>query len=316
MCESDHGLMLPVGRRGATATSPRFLCFGPMHARAPLRIDLAGGWSDIPPFARAEGGAVVSVAVSPHAVAEMTSGADGVEVRYRLDLPSGTGLGSSASLTVAWLALMRRATNGDGSAVALADGACRIAETVGVVGGRQDQYAAAIGGVNLFRFDDEVHVEPILREPEAQRDLAAQLVVCNSGVSRLSGDIHDAVWGAYLRGDTDVAAVLRALRDTALELARALAGGDTRGVLECINHNWELQQRLHPSVTNDVIERLVAAGLDAGAQAAKACGAGGGGCVVFVVSHDGRRAVADALRVAGGTVIDVAADSSGVLVDD
>src|ERR1700682_2073815 len=48
--------MLPGRRRGVTATSPRFLCFGPMRARAPLRIDLAGGWSDIPPFARPEGG--------------------------------------------------------------------------------------------------------------------------------------------------------------------------------------------------------------------------------------------------------------------
>jgi D-glycero-alpha-D-manno-heptose-7-phosphate kinase len=249
-----------------------------MRACAPLRIDLAGGWSDIPPFARAEHGAVVSVAVSPCAHAEMVSEPDRIEVRYRLDLPSGTGLGSSASLTVAWLALMRQATNGDVSAAALADGACAVAAAVGLVGGKQDEYAAAFGGLNLFRFGDDVSVEPI-----EESGLVERLVVCHSGLSRLSGTIHTSVWDAYERGDARVGGLLRDLRETALMLAPALRDRDDVRAAECINHNWELQQRLHPSVTNDVVDRIVEAGRRAGALAAKACGAGGGGCVVFLV---------------------------------
>jgi D-glycero-alpha-D-manno-heptose-7-phosphate kinase len=282
-----------------------------MRARAPLRIDLAGGWSDIPPFARAENGAVVSVAVSPCALAEMVSDAEGIDVRYRLDLPSGTGLGSSASLTVAWLALMRRATNGDVSAAALADGACAIAAAVGLVGGKQDEYAAAFGGLNLLRFGDDVSVEPI-----AQGALVEQLVVCHSGVSRLSGTIHNSVWEAYERGDSHVSGLLRELRDTALMLAAALRDGNDSRVAECINHNWELQQRLHPSVTNDVVDRIVAAGRRAGALAVKACGAGGGGCVAFLVPPEARHAVTDAVRAAGGTPIGVAVDLDGVTIEE
>jgi D-glycero-alpha-D-manno-heptose-7-phosphate kinase len=282
-----------------------------MRARAPLRIDLAGGWSDIPPFARAENGAVVSVAVSPCALAEMVSDAEGIEVRYRLDLPSGTGLGSSASLTVAWLALMRRATNGDVSAAALADGACAIAAAVGLVGGKQDEYAAAFGGLNLLRFGDDVSVEPI-----AQGALVEQLVVCHSGVSRLSGTIHNSVWEAYERGDSHVGGLLRELRDTALMLAAALRDGNDSRVAECINHNWELQQRLHPSVTNDVVDRIVAAGRRAGALAVKACGAGGGGCVAFLVPPEARHAVTDAVRAAGGTPIGVAVHLDGVTIEE
>jgi D-glycero-alpha-D-manno-heptose-7-phosphate kinase len=282
-----------------------------MRARAPLRIDLAGGWSDIPPFARAENGAVVSVAVSPCALAEMVSDAEGIEVRYRLDLPSGTGLGSSASLTVAWLALMRRATNGDVSAAALADGACAVAAAVGLVGGKQDEYAAAFGGLNLLRFGDDVSVEPI-----AQGALVEQLVVCHSGVSRLSGTIHNSVWEAYERGDSHVGGLLRELRDTALMLAAALRDGNDSRVAECINHNWELQQRLHPSVTNDVVDRIVAAGRRAGALAVKACGAGGGGCVAFLVPPEARHAVTDAVRAAGGTPIGVAVHLDGVTIEE
>jgi D-glycero-alpha-D-manno-heptose-7-phosphate kinase len=282
-----------------------------MWARAPVRIDLAGGWSDIPPFTRAEGGAVVSVAVSPHAHAEMVSDGAGIEVRYGLELPSGAGLGSSASLTVAWLAVMRRATKGDVSAAALAEGACEIAAAVGLAGGKQDEYAAAFGGVNLLRFGDGVSVEPI-----AAHDLLAQLIVCHTGVARLSGDIHDAVWGAYLRGDADVGRVLRELRDTALMLAPALGEGDTERIAECVNRNWELQQLLHPSISNDVVERIMTAGRYAGAHAAKACGAGGGGCVVFVVSPERRDAVFVALRSAGGTLIDVDADHAGVVIGE
>ncbi len=282
-----------------------------MRARAPLRIDLAGGWSDIPPFALNEGGAVVSVAVTPRAHAEMVSDDRGIEVRYRLELPSGAGLGSSASLTVAWLALMRQATRQDVSPAAIAEGACAVASAVGVIGGKQDEYAAAFGGINLFRFTDEVTVEPI-----AVRGLVERLVVGHSGVSRLSGDIHDAVWGAYQRGDTRVAGVLRELRDVAVHLARVLRSRDSAQIAECIDHNWALQQELHPSVTNGVLERIIDVGRDAGALAAKACGAGGGGCVVFFVPPGGREAVARRLRGAGVTVIDVAADHEGVTIDD
>jgi D-glycero-alpha-D-manno-heptose-7-phosphate kinase len=241
----------------------------------------------------------------------MVSDAEGIEVRYRLDLPSGTGLGSSASLTVAWLALMRRATNGDVSAAALADGACAIAAAVGLVGGKQDEYAAAFGGLNLLRFGDDVSVEPI-----AQGALVEQLVVCHSGVSRLSGTIHNSVWEAYERGDSHVGGLLRELRDTALMLAAALRDGNDSRVAECINHNWELQQRLHPSVTNDVVDCIVAAGRRAGALAVKACGAGGGGCVAFLVPPEARHAVTDAVRAAGGTPIGVAVDLDGVTIEE
>src|SRR6202022_3164492 len=104
--------------------------------------------------------------------------------------------------------------------------------------------------------------------------------------------------------------------DTALVLAPALRDRDDGRVAECINHNWELQQRLHPSVTNDVVNRIVVEGRRAGALAAKACGAGGGGCVVFLVAPEAQRSVMVALRAAGGLVIDVAPDRDGVTIEE
>jgi D-glycero-alpha-D-manno-heptose-7-phosphate kinase len=81
-----------------------------IDCRVPLRIDLAGGWSDIPPFARREGGAVLNVAIAQYVTGTVwrshQAGQENLRISYGLDLPAGAGLGSSAALSVAWLALV------------------------------------------------------------------------------------------------------------------------------------------------------------------------------------------------------------------
>ena len=75
-----------------------------IECRVPLRIDLAGGWSDIPPFARREGGAVLNVAITQYVTGEVwrspEAGQENLRICYGLDLPAGAGLGSSAALSV------------------------------------------------------------------------------------------------------------------------------------------------------------------------------------------------------------------------
>jgi D-glycero-alpha-D-manno-heptose-7-phosphate kinase len=197
---------------------------------------------------------------------------------------------------------------------ALAQKACDLGGLLEILGGKQDEYASALGGVNLMRFGEGVEVEPLALVGEVREGLEARLVLCYSGQARLSGDIHDRVWGAYERGDATVGACLAELRDVALAMRDALVQGDFARVADLVNRNWAAQKRLHPSVTNAAVERFFAAALDAGAAAGKACGAGGGGCLVFLTDPPRVHAVRTALHNAGAHVIDARIDWEGVVL--
>ena len=284
----------------------------------PLRVDLAGGWSDIPPFAGREGGAVLNVAIAQYVSGDVERGDDegreSLRLTYGLDLPAGAGLGSSAALSVAWLALVRANMGQPVDRQALAHAACGLGSLLGILGGKQDEYAAALGGVNLMRFNEGVRVDPVELSPVARTELEERLVLCYSGRPRLSGDIHDRVWGAYQRGDRVVAANLRALREVALNMRAALQRGDYARMASLLNSNWEAQKRLHSSITNERVEQLLADARRAGAAGGKACGAGGGGCLLFLVEPERRAAVLGALRDAGGQIIESRIDWDGVVI--
>ncbi len=283
------------------------------RARAPLRIDLAGGWTDVPAFADAEDGAVVNVTIDKFVRAALT----GEHIAYQHDVHAG-GLGSSACEHVLEAALH----NPDADLDDIAEAAF-VAETAeGVAGGRQDQYAACYGGLNYMLFRSAaaaggpVRIER-LEMPEAHRiALEKRLVLADSGVARLSGEIHAAVWEAYAHHDNEVTGALLALKHAANAMRDAITGSDFGGIRQVMNENWHQQKRLHASVTNDAVDSIFALAMRSGASAGKACGAGGGGALVFYASSDGDAiALRRALAAAGITVIDFAFDFEG-LVDE
>jgi len=280
-------------------------------ARVPLRIDLAGGWTDVPAFADHDGGSVVNVTISRYVRA--TLGGDGT-IAYEHDIQAG-GLGSSACEHV--LAEALRNPDADLDDIAEAAFAAEVAE--GVAGGRQDQYAACYGGLNYMTFTrptgarGPVRIEK-LAMPEAHlAALEKRLVLVDSGVARLSGEIHQAVWAAYARHDDEVTGALLTLQHLGKAMRDAITGSDFGGIRHVLNENWIQQKRLHPTVTNETVEALFDLAMRKGASAGKACGAGGGGAVVFYASSD-----ADAvnlghhLRAEGVTVIDFTFTTEGL----
>jgi len=283
-------------------------------ARAPLRIDLAGGWTDVPAFADGEGGAVVNVAIKTYVRA--TVGDDGA-ITYARDTQAG-GLGSSACEYV--LAAALRAPDADLDDIAEAAFAAESAE--GVAGGRQDQYAACYGGLSFMTFTragaagGPVRIEQLAMPEDHLAALEKRLVLVDSGVARLSGEIHAAVWAAYARHDDTVTGALLALKQYGKAMRDAIVGSDFGGIKHVLNENWTQQKRLHASVTNPDVDAIFDLAMRSGATAGKACGAGGGGALVFYASSDGdaitlRRALANS----GVGVIDAAFDFEG-LVDE
>ena len=293
-------------------------------SRAPVRIDFGGAWTDVDIFARSAGGVVLNATIDQYVTGSLraleSSGQnadsrEGLNVSYGFDLPSGSGLGTSATLNVVWLSLIKSRIAGDEDRKQIAELAYQLEAMLGILGGKQDQYAAALGGFNLMHFGaDGVIVEPLAVPEETVRALESRSVLCYTGKPRLSGSIHENVWGAFRQGRAETVTALYKLRDIALRMKDPLLCGDIDAFADLLSENWACQRALDPSVTNPQIESLFEAARAAGARGGKACGAGGGGCLYFVTEPGRQGAVAAALQAGGARRIDFAFESDGLTV--
>ncbi len=323
------------------------------HARAPVRLDFAGGWTDVPPFSAREDGLVVNASITLSVHVELTLGgariklaaldlgeelecadARGLVLDGRLslhkaalrmfpvqsactlatrsDAPPGSGLGSSGALDVALVAALALARGERLTDREAAEHGWYL-ETVeaGIPGGKQDQFAAALGGFNRLSFrDPDVGVEPITIEPAFAAALERQTILCYTGKSRLSGATIARVLSAYERGDAGVTAALRALKDTAERMAEALRAADLERVGTLLTENWGHQRALDREMQAPEMGRLERAMQAAGALGGKAAGSGAGGCMFFLVRD--AAAAAAAAREAGATVLPMAWAREGV----
>lgn len=327
------------------------------RASAPVRLDFAGGWTDVAPFALRERGVVVNAAIALRARAEVRlggdcyllhaedlderaelSGPDALRTNGRLDLlkaalrssglgpcslatrsdvPPGSGLGSSGALDVALVAALGAARGIRHTPAERAEEGFRLeAIEAGFPGGRQDQYAAALGGFNQLVFDHgAVTAEPLRLAPGFAQELASRTVVCYTGTSRVSSRTIARVMNGYEQGDPEVVTALRAMAKTAERMAEAMSAGDLARVGTLLSENWRNQQRLDPGIRTDPMARLEAAMNAAGALGGKAAGAGAGGCMFFVVGGDPARAVR-AAEESGARVLPFEWSPEGVRVEE
>ena len=231
---------------------------------------------------------------------------------------TASGLGASAAEHVVRQALRTPDADLDD----IAEAAFEAERAEGVTGGRQDQYAACYGGLNFMTFRKPgngalpVAIQRI-EMPEAHYiALEKRLVLADSGVQRLSGEIHRHVWEAYARHDDEVTGALLTLKHLGEAMRDALASSDFGGVKQVLAENWHQQKRLHPSITYETVEQIFALALKSGAAAGKACGAGGGGALVFYASSDAdANRLRSALTTASVGVIDFTFTGEG-LVDE
>ena len=247
----------------------------------------------------------------------------GMDLVVRCDAPPGSGLGSSASVGVALLGLLDRlrASEQDGrshilSRFELANLACRLEADLGIIGGKQDQFAAAVGGINYMEFlpEDRVLVEPIPLAPATVCELEKHLLLCYSGKSRLSGDTNQRMITAYETGVPQVVHALRTVKRIARDILSALISGNLQWFAELLNEEWEARAQLADGVISPEVLLQRDAALKAGALAAKVCGAGGGGCTLFYCAPNREGDVSRALEACGGRIIHFAFEMSGLQV--
>jgi len=238
----------------------------------------------------------------------------GLELLTRSDAPAGSGLGASGALDVALVAALAPLRREHYEREDLAELGFHLeAIELRLEGGRQDQYAAALGGVHELRFEpDGVTVHPIPLDPERRAALEAMLVIAYTGQSHFSAKTHQRVWTAYADGRAEVVDALRVIRDLGAAAADALRVGDWRGLADVMNENWAQQQRLDATIGTPGVRAVEQAARGAGAWGVKATGAGAGGCLAVLVPPAARVEVTAALTAAGARVLDASLDTEGV----
>lgn len=297
-------------------------------SRAPTRIDLGGGWTDVPPYCDREGGFVCNVAIARYSTATLRegtgsneplvraalkrSGLSGYGVTLVNDFPTGAGLGGSSAASAAILGAMRRLRDQAIDRVEIAEEGRRIeVEELGVAGGRQDHYAATHGGALALTFDGTVSVRRVALSAQTASELVRRSVLVYTGESRISGDTIEAVLGAYEKRDPRVLGALDRMKSLARQTAAALEAGDVDAVGELVGEHWTHQRSLHPSIPTPRIDEIVRVAGAAGAAGAKAMGASGGGCVLMIAKKDATAAVRAAVASLA-TILDFELDDRGL----
>ncbi|HKE40828.1 MAG TPA: dehydrogenase [Casimicrobiaceae bacterium] len=321
-----------------------------VRSRAPLRLGLAGGGTDLSPYSDRFGGLVLNATVDLYAYATLTRldeprlsfaalDRDHTEdhalqpavrahgplilhqgvynrivqefcngeplalmVATHADAPAGSGLGSSSTLVVAMVTAYAELLHlplGEYDIAKLAYEIERV--DLGLLGGRQDHYAAAFGGVNFMEFGsgERVVVNPLRIKPSILAEIEASVVLFYTGTARESARIIAEQVERMKAGDSASLAALHDLKEEARLTKDCILRGDLRQFGRCMQKGWEAKQRTASSISTGALERALAVARDAGAYAGKVSGAGGGGFVILFADPPQRVRVEGALRSLG-----------------
>ena len=291
-------------------------------SRTPLRISFAGGGSDLPSYYLKHGGAVLSTTIDKYiyiavhryfssnqsllkySQTELVNNNDeiqhplfrecmklvdvtGLDISSMADVPAGTGLGSSSAFAVSLLNVLHAYKHEAVSAEYLASTACDIEiNRLGDPIGKQDQYAAAYGGLNFIRFnyDGSVNVEKVVMDPAVKAQLERNLILLYTGTKHSASAILKEQGKEMQRLDKQQ--VMHKMVEMAYELKDVLEHNQIDDFGRILNEGWLLKRSLANSISNPLVDTLYEKGMSAGALGGKLLGAGGAGFVLFYCPED------------------------------
>ena len=327
-------------------------------ARAPLRISLAGGGTDLAAYYSKYGGAVLSssidkyfyvfVSLSDSEHLQVSSSDYRTFYRHRVDadplwdgdlrlpqviirhfgvdtglsvflasqVPPGTGLGSSSTAAVALIKAMAVLRGDRMSRYEIAELACRVEiDELGMPIGKQDQFAAAFGGLNFIEFTpDGVRVERMELPEGSLQKLERRLMLFFTGRSRNSAQILGEQKRNSERNRATVIDSLHIIREAAGTLRTELRKGNIAAAGDCLHQSWMAKRRLAQGITDPWIDQWYEAARAAGASGGKIAGAGGGGFLLLYCELDLQEHVTQALEASGLTRMDFRFESGGAMV--
>jgi D-glycero-alpha-D-manno-heptose-7-phosphate kinase len=332
------------------------------HGKAPFRLGLAGGGTDVSPYCDIHGGAVVNATISLYAHASILPRNDGkivfiqqnsgkrweglaseileidedfflqqgiynhivkhyahrplsFELVTSMDVPTGSGLGTSSTLVVAIIAAFAEWLKLPLGNYDLARMAYEIERIdLNKNGGRQDQYAATFGGFNFieFRPNDTVIVNPLDLDKNFTNDLAYSLVLFYMKTSRASANIIATQQENVRKGKTEAIEATHQLKQSTWSMKEALLQADLNKLGQIMDESWQNKKKLSAHITNSKINAIYDAAKAAGAVGGKISGAGGGGFMMFCCPEHTKTKVVQALLQLGGQVFPYSFVNQGV----
>lgn len=305
--------------------------------RAPLRISFVGGGTDIGDFYRKHPGRVISTAIDKYvyvainrtpfipkvsarySISETVDKPDelqhtrikaalldlgidkGIEIGSFASLPAKTGLGSSSSFSVALMKGLHAFKGNKLDKGEAAEEASRLEiELLGEPIGKQDQYASAFGGMNVVQFnsDESVDVEPVLLDYKKRLGLENSILLFYTGLTRAASSVL-AEQKKNISA-SDKFETMKEMANSVHEFRDRMLAGDFEGLGKMLHQGWLRKKTLASNVSNSTIDDLYNAGMNSGAWGGKILGAGGGGCVMFIVPEDKKSAIREAMaKIAG-----------------
>lgn len=287
-------------------------------SRTPLRITFTGGGTDLPQYyTRGRNGAVISASINKYiyvavnkkfddkirvsySVTEIEDSLDkikhpsvrealrllnidgGIEIVSISDIPSrGTGLGSSSTFLVGLLNALHAFKGEHRSAKELAEEAVKIERHIlKEPGGKQDQYIAATGGIQMLEFfqDETVHVNHVIMNENARAALESWILAFYTGKERSSSEIHRK----QSAGIEEKISGYDRMRDITYEALKAISEADMIKLGECLDENWKIKKSLSEGISDQWIDSLYQKAMEMGAVGGKIIGAGGGGFLMLL----------------------------------
>ena len=323
-----------------------------IRSKAPLRLGLAGGGTDVSPYSDIYGGAILNATINMYAYASIEPTTDGkivfempdldvtevhdsiselptdgpfilhkgiynrivkeftheplsFRMTTHVDVPPGSGLGTSSTLVVAILGAFVEWFKLPLGEYDIAHLAYSIERSdLNMAGGKQDQYAATFGGINFMEFykDDKVIVNPLRIRQRFQDELAHNLVLYYTKTTRKSAKIIEEQTKNVLdKNETSIDAMHR-LKEQSIWMKEAILKGEIDEMGKILDYGWKYKKLMTKGITNVLLDDIYNVAIDAGATGGKVSGAGGGGFMSFYCPGVSRYKVESALIAFGGQV--------------
>lgn len=307
-------------------------------ARAPFRIPLGGGGTDLPSYYSRFGGFILSGAINKYLTicAHRPAADDLIRLKYSkyeqvstpdevqhdlvrpalkelemhshleivsmADVPAGTGLGSSSTYLVALLTALYALRREKVPTQALAEQACHIEmDLAGHPVGKQDHYLAAFGGITCMDIDTsgKVHVSPLDISLATVEEFRASVLLFYTGITRSANDILKAQAQATQNDNGRVVESLHRTKELGYQIRDALQTGELRTFGRLLDEHWQNKKRRDGGISDGRIEDWYRMARSAGALGGKIMGAGGGGFFMFYVETECKAELRRVLTGAG-----------------
>jgi D-glycero-alpha-D-manno-heptose-7-phosphate kinase len=237
----------------------------------------------------------------------------GIHLESDSEAPAGAGISGSSALMIAVASALNKLTGSRYKLDKLREIVQNVeAQVIRVPTGAQDYFPAMYGGVSAIELSPAGVTRSAL--PVQASELNQRFVLAYTGAPRNSGINNWEVMKAYIDGDQAVQRNFDRIASVSNRMRNALSNNDWQAAGSLMREDWSNRKKNIPGITTPLIDEMIAAAARVGSTGAKVCGAGGGGCVVFLVEPTAKEKTARALEATGAQVLDAKVAPKGVQV--